>query len=256
MMTEKADEAACRGRLCSSVLGLDLRHFTPLWIAECFVLIALTFCAHWAIAYHLMHPDSGLVRRCMWAFALTASYAWFVFVLVPWNPYWIRELHVMAMLMTSWKLAELAILREGEDLLPFLDFLAHDAMCLRPQLLSTSKAAKKLEALSSPQWILAAPQPQDPDQEIAGDDSDRNAEAASRQQGSRAIRQRGRSNRREASSASTRLADAGGGVTQLEPCLLPPLSSLRDRLAAAAPVLALAAGQYMSVEVRRWFPLR
>lgn len=128
-----APDPACRGWLCASPLGLDLRHFHPLHTAQCFALIVASFTAHWWVAYTCMHPEPRLPRRCLWAVALTASYAWLVVFAIPWNPYWIRELHVMACIMSAWKLAELALLRGGERLrTPWLRFMAEDAICLRP----------------------------------------------------------------------------------------------------------------------------
>ena len=129
----------CRGWLCDSSLSLNLTHFSPLHTAECFALIPATFLLHWWLAYHLMHPDPRPHRRLLWALALSSSYVhtwrsctlslctrnpphpsnrylYLIVFWIPWQPYWIRELHVMACLMSVWKLLELALLRCDEQL--------------------------------------------------------------------------------------------------------------------------------------------
>ena len=213
-----APDPACRGWLCASPLGLDLRHFHPLHTAQCFVLIITSFSVHWWIAYTCMAPEPRLLMRCLWAVALTASYAWLIIFAIPWNPYWIRELHVMACIMSAWKLAELALLRRGERLrTPWLRFLAEDAICLRP------------DCGASPGGQTSR--------------TERGSPAASRDPVLGIITA-------TATAKATREAGPAVGGGAAEGGATWP-SVLCGRVASALPVLGLAAVQYLGVEVRR-----
>ncbi|GAX78664.1 hypothetical protein CEUSTIGMA_g6102.t1 [Chlamydomonas eustigma] len=138
-------QAACRGRLCSSPSGLDLRHFPVYHTVECFTLIIVFFLGTWWIAYTLLHETTGTRKRCVGAVLLSILYLALVCHCIPWNPYWIRELHVMVWVVSSWKLLDLALLREGEALeRPWIHFIGYDAISLRPALRPSEESQKGL----------------------------------------------------------------------------------------------------------------
>jgi hypothetical protein len=98
-------------------------------------LIILFFLVTWWIAYKILHATVGTWKRGLGAILMSVLYFALVCNFIPWNPYWIRELHVMVWVVTCWKLLDLAFLREGEVLgQPWIDFIGYDAISLRPAL--------------------------------------------------------------------------------------------------------------------------